>query len=175
MGPHPAGNGTYGQLMTSTSELRTTVVIVDDHELVRDAVSRLVDSAPDMQVVGEAATASAALTGIRAALPDVAVLDLQLPDGDGIDIRRELQETNPDVRCLILTAHDTDGTQDAAILAGAQAFLIKDIRSLHVVEAIRDVAAGHSLIDAAAWQRAVASMGHRSKRASGSPSTPQAQ
>lgn len=162
-------------MMTNTGELRTKVFIVDDHELVRDAVLHLVASAPDMEVVGEAATASAALTGIRAALPDVAVLDLQLPDGNGIDICRKLQETNPDVRCLVLTAHGTDGTQDAAILAGAKAFLIKDIRSLHLVEAIRDIAAGHSLIDPAARQRAVASMKQRSKRTSSSPSTPQAQ
>jgi DNA-binding NarL/FixJ family response regulator len=153
--------------MTTTLEPRTRVFIVDDHELVRDAIVQLVGNAADLHVIGEAGTAAGALTGIRATEPDVAVLDVQLPDGSGIDICRQLQSTSPKVRCIMLTAHPTDRARDAAILAGAAGFLTKDIRGLNLAEAIRDVAAGRSLIDPATRHDAFASAKQGPNRFSG--------
>jgi DNA-binding NarL/FixJ family response regulator len=148
--------------MTTTLEPRTRVFIVDDHELVRDAIVQLVGNAADLHVIGEAGTAAGALTGIRATEPDVAVLDVQLPD-----ICRQLQSTSPKVRCIMLTAHPTDRARDAAILAGAAGFLTKDIRGLNLAEAIRDVAAGRSLIDPATRHDAFASAKQGPNRFSG--------
>jgi DNA-binding NarL/FixJ family response regulator len=161
--------------MTTRTESRTTVYIVDDHELVRQAIAHLVTSAPDLQVVGEAATAAEALVGIHSTLPDVAVLDVQLPDGSGIDICRQLHASNPKIGCAMLTSHAADGARDAAILAGAAAFLTKEVRGLNLIEAIRDVAAGHSLIDPAARQEARMSGEQPGKRISGWPAPPEAQ
>lgn len=121
--------------------------LVDDHDLVREAVAGLVTSAGGLEVVGEAATAAQALTRIRATSPDVVVLDVRLPDGDGIDVCRQLQTTDPDVRCLILTAHGTEDVIDRAIRAGAAGLVVKNIRGFGLVDAIRDIAAAGSLFD----------------------------
>lgn len=125
------------------------VFILDDHELVRRGVIDLLGSARDMTVVGEAATAGEALRRIPAVLPDVAVLDARLPDGSGIEVCRAIRSNHPGVRCLILTSYDDDEALFAAVLAGASGYLLKDIIGASLVEDIRYVAQGRSLIDPA--------------------------
>ncbi|KXU21461.1 LuxR family transcriptional regulator [Clavibacter nebraskensis] len=121
-----------------------TVFIVDDHEIVRRGVAALVDGEPDLRVVGEAGTATSALVRIAATRPDVAVLDVRLPDGDGVALCREIRAAMPDVRCLMLTAFD-DAISAAAVLAGAAGFVLKDIRGDGLLDGIRRVAAGEQL------------------------------
>jgi two-component system response regulator DevR len=125
------------------------VFILDDHELVRRGVIDLLGSAKDMTVVGEAASAGEALRRIPAVLPDVAVLDARLPDGSGIEVCRTIRSDHPSVRCLILTSYDDDEALFAAVLAGASGYLLKDIIGASLVEDIRYVARGRSLIDPA--------------------------
>ena len=127
----------------------TRVFILDDHELVRRGLVDLLSSAGDMTVVGEAATAAQALRRIPAVLPDVAVLDARLPDGSGIEVCRTIRSDHPSVRCLILTSYDDDEALFAAVMAGASGYLLKDIVGASLVEDIRYVALGRSLIDPA--------------------------
>jgi two-component system response regulator DevR len=131
----------------------TRVFILDDHELVRRGLVDLLDSAPDLEVVGEAATAGQALRRIPAVLPDVAVLDARLPDGSGIEVCRTIRSDHPGVRCLILTSYDDDEALFAAVMAGASGYLLKDILGSSLVEDIRHVARGRSLIDPALTAR----------------------
>jgi two-component system, NarL family, response regulator DevR len=130
---------------SGTSMIR--VFILDDHELVRRGLVDLLGAADDMTVVGEAATAGQALRRIPAVLPDVAVLDARLPDGSGIDVCRTIRSDHPSVHCLILTSYDDDEALYAAVLAGASGYLLKDIVGTNLVEDIRYVARGRSLID----------------------------
>lgn len=129
------------------------VFILDDHELVRRGLCDLVGSAPDIEVVGEAATAADALHRIPAAKPDVALLDGRLPDGSGIDVCRDVRSGQPDVRCIILTSYDDDEALFAAVMAGAAGYLLKEIGGASLVDAIRQVAAGRSLMDPAVTSR----------------------
>lgn len=123
------------------------VFLVDDHEIVRRGVIDLIEAEPDLEVVGEAADASQALARIPALRPDIAVLDVRLPDGNGIELCRELLSGNKDLRCLMLTSFTDDQAMLDAILAGAGGYVVKDITSLDLVRAIREVAAGKSLLD----------------------------
>jgi two-component system response regulator DevR len=134
----------------------TTVFLVDDHEIVRRGILELIEAEPDLTVIGEAATARQALGRIGATLPDVAVLDVKLPDRSGIDVCREVRAAYPSVRCLILTAFDDDKANYAAVLAGASGYVLKDIRGQNLIESIRRVAKGHSLIDPSMTRRIVA-------------------
>jgi len=131
------------------------VFLVDDHELVRRGITALLNAEDDIDVVGEAATAAQARSRIRATRPDVAVLDVRLPDGSGIDVCRDLRSENPDIRCLILTGYDDDEAIYAAVLAGAAGYVIKDIRGSGLVDSVRKVAAGLSLLDPALNRRVV--------------------
>ncbi len=131
------------------------VFVVDDHELVRRGVSALLNAEGDIEVIGEAATAAQARARIRATRPDVAVLDVRLPDGSGIDVCRQVRSENPDTACLILTAYDDDEAIYAAVLAGAAGYVIKDIRGSGLLDAVRKVAAGASLLDPALNRRVV--------------------
>jgi two-component system response regulator DevR len=128
---------------------QTRVFILDDHELVRRGLVDLLSSAKDLTVVGEAATAAQALRRIPAVLPDVAILDARLPDGSGIEVCRTIRSDHPGVRCLILTSYDDDEALFAAVLAGAAGYLLKDIIGASLVDDIRSVARGRSLIDPA--------------------------
>ncbi len=121
------------------------VFVLDDHELVRRGVVDLIDAAADMEVVGEASTAGQTLPRVSAVQPDVAVLDMRLPDGDGIDVCRDIRSAHPQVACLILTAFDDDRASEAAVLAGAAGYVLKDIRANGLLESIRAVAAGKTL------------------------------
>ena len=121
------------------------VFLVDDHEIVRRGIAQLVDAAEDLEVVGEAATVHEAIRRIAATQPDVAVLDVRLPDGNGIDLCRDIRSAHPQVFCLILTAYDDDEALRAAVLAGASGYVLKDVRSRSLVEAIRRAAAGATI------------------------------
>jgi DNA-binding NarL/FixJ family response regulator len=133
----------------------TRVFLLDDHEIVRRGIADLVDAEPDLEVVGEASTAAQALGRIAATRPDVAVLDVHLPDGSGIDVCREVRSAHPEVACLILTAFDDDKASSAAVLAGAAGYVLKDIRGQGLIDGIWKVARGGSLVDAAMTKRVV--------------------
>ena len=123
------------------------VFVLDDHEIVRRGVAELIGAEPDLEVVGEASTAAEAIRRIPAAQPDVAVLDARLPDGSGIEVCREVRAEHPEIRCLILTSYDDDEAIFAAVLAGASGYVLKQIRAAHLLDAIRQLAAGRSLLD----------------------------
>ena len=132
-----------------TSDGPIRVFILDDHELVRRGLTDLLTTTNDLTIVGEAATAADALHRIPAAAPDVALLDARLPDGSGIDVCREIRSSYPNVRCLILTSYDDDEALFAAVMAGASGYLLKQIGGNSLLEGIRQVAAGRSLLDPA--------------------------
>jgi two-component system response regulator DevR len=131
----------------------TRIFILDDHELVRRGLVGLLESTDDLVVVGEAATAAQALRRIPAALPDIALLDARLPDGDGIDVCRDVRSRYPEVRCLILTSYDDDEALFAAVMAGASGYLLKEIVGTSLLEDIRQVARGRSLLDPGVTRR----------------------
>jgi len=126
-----------------------TVFVLDDHELIRRAVKALVEEQDDLELVGEGATVHEGLAAMSAAPPDVAIVDLRLPDGDGIDVCRELRSRYPDTKCLILTSTTDEDAVMSSVLAGAAGFLVKDATGPQIVDAIRQVAAGNSLLDPA--------------------------
>lgn len=130
------------------------VFLVDDHELVRRGIAELIGSEDDLEVVGEAATAAQARGRIAATLPDVAILDVRLPDGSGIEVCRSVRANQPQVRCIMLTAYDDEDALYAAVLAGASGYVLKDIRGTGLIESIRAVARGRSLIEPALARRA---------------------
>jgi two-component system response regulator DevR len=132
------------------------VFLLDDHEIVRRGIADLLQVESDIRVVGEAGTAAEALRRIPAARPDVALLDARLPDGSGIDVCRDIRSARPEVRCLILTSYDDDDALFAAVMAGAAGYLLKEIRGTSLVEAVRQVAAGKSLLDPAVTGRLLA-------------------
>jgi two-component system response regulator DevR len=137
--------------VTGASPVR--VFLLDDHEIVRRGIVDLLEGASGLEVVGEAATAAEALHRIPAVRPDVAVLDARLPDGNGIDVCRDIRSAMPQVRCLILTSYDDNDAIFAAVMAGASGYLLKQIRGSSLVDAIRQVAAGKSLLDPAVTER----------------------
>lgn len=123
------------------------IFLVDDHEVVRRGLIDLLAGDPDLKVVGEAGSAAEALTRIPAVQPDVAVLDVRLPDGNGIELCRDLLSLLPDLRCLMLTSFTTDESLLDAILAGASGYVVKDIKGMELATAIKAVDAGRSLLD----------------------------
>lgn len=123
------------------------VFLLDDHEIVRRGIADLLGGQDDMLVVGEAATMQEALERIPASSPDVAVLDARLPDGSGIEVCRLIRAQQPEIRCLILTSFDDDEAIFASVLAGAAGYVLKQIRGANLVDAVRQVAAGRSLLD----------------------------
>lgn len=129
------------------------VFLLDDHEIVRRGLAELLGFEDDLEVVGEAGTVSEAITRIAAARPDVAVLDVRLPDGSGVEVCRDVRSSLPQVRCLMLTSYADDEALFDAIMAGAAGYVLKDIRGHDLVDAIRQVAAGRSLLDPVATQR----------------------
>ncbi len=131
------------------------VFLVDDHELVRRGITALLNAEPDIEVIGEAGTAAQARSRIRATGPDVVILDVRLPDGSGIDVCREIRSQNPEVKCLILTGYDDDEAIYAAVLAGAAGYVIKDVHGSGLLDSLRKVAAGRSLIDPSLSKRVV--------------------
>jgi two-component system, NarL family, response regulator DevR len=139
----------------------TRVFLLDDHEVVRRGLRELLEAEPDMEVVGEAGTAEEAYGRIPATSPDVAVLDLQLPDGSGIDVCREVRSKHPEISCLMLTSFSDDEAVYASILAGAAGYLLKQVRGTDLVDAIRRVAQGESLLDPAVTTRVLERLRHK--------------
>lgn len=138
--------------------------MLDDHEIVRRGVSDLLEAEPDMTVVGEAAAAASALARIPALRPDVAVLDVRLPDGDGVTVCREIRSTMPDVACLMLTSFGDDDALFAAIMAGASGYVLKQIRGTDLVGAVRTVASGESMLDPKTASKVMARMRDQAHR-----------
>jgi two-component system, NarL family, response regulator DevR len=131
----------------STGRDRIRVCLVDDHALVRQALRDRFARETDIEVVGEAATARSALALVESAQPDVAVLDVQLPDGDGVTICRDIRTAVPETACLILTGYSGDEALIGAIMAGAAGYVSKENIADTLVTAVRDVAAGRSALD----------------------------
>jgi DNA-binding NarL/FixJ family response regulator len=125
------------------------VFLLDDHEVVRRGLRELLEGEPDLEVVGESGSAAEALRRMPAMRPDVAVLDARLPDGSGIDVCRDIRSRHPEIRALILTSFDDDDALFAAIMAGAAGYVLKDIHGDDLVDAIRRVHSGQSLLDPA--------------------------
>jgi two-component system response regulator DevR len=123
------------------------VFLLDDHELVREGLRHVIEAEGDMEVVGESATAAGAVDGIAATSPRVAILDVRLPDGNGVEVCREVRSRFPHVSCLMLTSFADEEALFGAIMAGASGYLLKEVRGRELVTDIRRVAAGHSLID----------------------------
>lgn len=123
------------------------VFLLDDHEVVRAGVKDLLQRDGDIQVVGEAGTAASALSRIPAVMPDVAVLDGRLPDGSGIEVCREIRSKQQDIGAIILTSYDDDEALFSAVMAGAAGYVLKQIRGQELVDGVRHVAQGGSLLD----------------------------
>ncbi|MBW5253154.1 response regulator transcription factor [Streptomyces poriferorum] len=134
-------------------EGKITVFLLDDHEVVRRGVHELLSSEDDIEVVGEAGTAADALVRIPATRPDVAVLDVRLPDGSGVEVCREIRSRDESINCLMLTSYADDEALFDAIMAGAAGYVLKAIRGNELLSAVRDVAAGKSLLDPVATAR----------------------
>ena len=132
------------------------VFLLDDHEVVRRGVRDLLEAEPDIRVVGEAGTAASALARIGALAPDVAVLDVRLPDGDGVSVCREIRSRMPGVACLMLTSFGDDEALFGAIMAGAAGYVLKQIRGTDLVGAVRTVASGQSMLDPRAASQLIA-------------------
>jgi DNA-binding NarL/FixJ family response regulator len=129
------------------------VFLLDDHEVVRRGVREMLEAEDDMEVVGEAGTAEEAYGRIPATNPHVAVLDMRLPDGDGIDVCREIRSKHPDIACIMLTSFSDDEALFNSIMAGAAGFVLKQIRGTDLVQAIRTVGRGESLLDPGVTKR----------------------
>ena len=129
------------------------VFLVDDHEVVRRGLADLLGLEEDMEVVGEASSKEDALHRIPAARPHVAVLDVRLPDGSGVEVCRDIRASMPNVHCLMLTSYADDEALFDAILAGASGYVLKEIRGNDLIDAVRQVAAGKRLLDPVATQR----------------------
>jgi DNA-binding NarL/FixJ family response regulator len=123
------------------------VFLLDDHEVVRRGLRDLLESEGDIVIVGESGSAKEATARIPALKPDVAVLDGRLPDGSGIDVCRDVRSVDPDIKALILTSYDDDEALFAAILAGASGYVLKQIAGNDLLDGVRRVAAGQSLLD----------------------------
>jgi len=123
------------------------VFLLDDHEIVRAGVRDLLETDPGIVVVGEAGTAASALARIPAVRPDVAILDVRLPDGDGVTVCRDIRSRMPEVACLMLTSFSDEEALLDAVMAGAAGYMLKQIRGLDLVKAVRTLAAGQSMLD----------------------------
>jgi DNA-binding NarL/FixJ family response regulator len=136
------------------------VFLLDDHEVVRRGIADLLTDAGDIHVVGESGSAQEATHRIPALRPDVAILDGRLPDGSGIDVCRDIRAVDPTIKGLILTSYEDDEALFAAIMAGASGYVLKQIRGTDLVDAVRRVAAGQSLLDPAVTQRVLERIRH---------------
>jgi DNA-binding NarL/FixJ family response regulator len=136
------------------------VFLLDDHEIVRRGIRDLIEANEDFEVVGEAGTAEEALARIPPTRPDVAVLDVRLPDGDGVEVCREIRSRHPEISCLMLTSFADDEALFSAIMAGASGYVLKQIRGNDLIDAIRTVGAGGSLLDPQATARVLERLRH---------------
>lgn len=139
---------------------RIRVFLVDDHELLRRGLRDYMAEETDFEVLGEAGTAGDAIVSIIAARPDVAIIDVRLPDGSGIDVCAAVREAVPSLRCLILTSFEDEVACAQAVLAGASGYILKETRTTDILDAVRKVAAGGSLIDARSAARSKEKLRH---------------
>ena len=135
--------------------------LLDDHEIVRRGLRELLEAEGDLLVVGEAGTAEEAYGRIPATTPHVAVLDVRLPDGNGIEVCREIRSRHPEIACIMLTSFSDDEAVYAAIMAGAAGYLLKQVRGSDLVDGVRRVAAGESLLDPSVTTRVLDRLRHR--------------
>jgi len=149
--------------MTDAETIR--VFLVDDHEVVRRGVTALLEAESDIAVVGEAGTAEQSLARVAAVRPDVAVLDVRLPDGSGVEVCREIRSRHPEVACLMLTSFADDEALLHAVMAGAAGYVLKQIHGSDLVGAVRTVASGASLLDPRSTARLLERMRGESRRA----------
>jgi DNA-binding NarL/FixJ family response regulator len=136
------------------------IFLLDDHEVVRRGLRELLEAEDDMEVVGEAGTAEEAYGRIPATTPHVAVLDVRLPDGDGIDVCREVRSKHPEIACIMLTSFSDDEAVMASIMAGASGYVLKQVRGTELVDGVRRVAAGESLLDPSVTTRVLDRLRH---------------
>jgi DNA-binding NarL/FixJ family response regulator len=136
------------------------VFLLDDHEIVRRGLRDLIEAEDDLTVVGDAGTAEEALRRIPATRPDVAVLDVRLPDGDGVEVCREIRSSHPEIQCLMLTSFADDEALFAAIMAGAAGYVLKQLRGTDLVDGVRRVGRGESLLDPAVTGRVLDRLRH---------------
>jgi DNA-binding NarL/FixJ family response regulator len=136
------------------------VYLLDDHEVVRRGIRDLLEQEDDIEVVGEAGLAAEAVGRIPVLRPDVAILDARLPDGSGIDVCRDVRSADPSIRALILTSYEDDEALFSAIMAGAAGYVLKQIRGTDLVDTVRRVASGQSLLDPAVTQRVLDRIRH---------------
>jgi len=161
-----AGSGYPGLVTDSASaQAAIKVFLLDDHEIVRRGVRDMLEAEPDITVVGEAGTAESALARIPALRPDVAVLDVRLPDGDGVSVCREIRSRMPEVACLMLTSFGDDEALFDAIMAGAAGYVLKQIRGTDLIGAVRTVARGESMLDPEAASKVMARMRDQASKA----------
>ncbi|HEU5150830.1 MAG TPA: response regulator transcription factor [Iamia sp.] len=131
----------------------TRIFLLDDHEIVRRGVRELLEIEEDLTVVGEAGTAAEAIARIPACQPDVAVLDVRLPDGTGVEVCRDVRSAHPEIACLMLTSYADDEALFESVVAGAAGYVLKEVRGGELVRSIRRVAAGETLLDPAVTTR----------------------
>jgi DNA-binding NarL/FixJ family response regulator len=143
---------------SASAQAPIKVFLLDDHEIVRRGVKDMLEAEPDLIVIGEAGTAESALARIPALRPDVAVLDVRLPDGDGVSVCREIRSRMPEVACLMLTSFGDDEALFDAIMAGAAGYVLKQIRGTDLIGAVRTVARGESMLDPEAASKVMARM-----------------
>src|SRR5215472_15689161 len=155
---------TEGERDDKQPDAQIRVFLLDDHEVVRRGVKDMLEAEPDIVVIGEAGTASSALARIPALRPDVAILDVRLPDGDGVYVCREIRSKMPTVACLMLTSFGDDEALFDAIMPGAAGYVLKQIRGTDLVGAVRTVASGRSLLDPEAASRVMARMREEASR-----------
>ncbi len=141
------------------------VFLLDDHEIVRRGVRELLEAEPDIAVVGEAGTAQGALEQVPALRPDVAVLDVRLPDGDGVSVCRALRSQTPGTACLMLTSFGDEEALLKAVMAGAAGYVLKQIRGTDLVGAVRTVASGQSMIPPETAGRVLSRAGEQARAA----------
>jgi len=152
-GPSQAPSLPGGPQAWETSGVSIAVFLLDDHEVVRTGIRTLLEQEEDFEVVGEAGSVGEALERIPATSPDVAILDVRLPDGSGIEVCRQVRSDNPGLVCLMLTSYADDEALLAAVMAGAAGYVLKQVGGSDLVADIRKVAAGGSLLDPVLTQR----------------------
>ncbi|PZF86167.1 response regulator transcription factor [Jiangella anatolica] len=141
------------------------VFLLDDHEVVRRGVSALLETEPDIEVIGEAGTAEQAMARIPALRPDVAILDVRLPDGDGVTVCREMRSQLPGLQCLMFTSFADDDALFDAVMAGAAGYVLKQVHGTDIIGAVRTLAMGQSLLDPESTARMLARLRDRANRA----------
>lgn len=156
------------QVPTFSAQTPIRVFLLDDHEVVRRGVSDLLSAEEDIEVVGEAGSIAQAMWRGPASRPHVAVLDVRLPDGDGVSVCRELRSRMPEIACLMLTSFDDDDALLDAVMAGAAGYVLKQIKGTDLITAVRTVASGQSMLDPASAARLLNSL-----RGDDAPAEPQ--